>query len=421
MTTAETMAGHDVASVQRRTLWILFASSTGGRAATSAMFFVAVLAVEDILGSGRWAGLTTVAMTLGTAYSSSALSSYMNRHGRNPGLTIGFAVAAGGGLVAALGVQVQSVLVLLAGMGLVGIGQGSTNLARYAAADLAEEHKRSRAISTIVFASTIGAVTGPLFAGPAGRTAERFGIEELSGPFVIGAGFFAIAASIVWFGLRPDPLVVSGGLDSSTTVKPVRLGDAMRVVVKSPGARLGLITLCISTAVMVMVMAMTPLHMDAHGRSTENIGWVISAHTAGMFAFAPLAGIFSDRRGRIPAVFVGAVILLASTVVTALAVDAPNALMFPGLYLLGLGWSFGVVAGSALVTESVQRSERVAAQGAADVATALASGIGALSSGFVFSMAGFHILSMIGTGAAGVLLVIAFIRSRLSQLPQTVT
>ncbi len=179
----------DLEGVQRRTIRILFISSIAARAATSVMFFIAVLAIDDILGSGRWAGLTTVAMTLGTAYSSSALSSFMDRHGRNPGLSLGYAVAVVGSLVGALGVQLRMVPVLLVGMAAVGVGQGSTNLSRYAAADLAPPTKRSRAISFVVFASTIGAVTGPLFAGPAGDLSDRFGYEELAGPFVVGAVF----------------------------------------------------------------------------------------------------------------------------------------------------------------------------------------------------------------------------------------
>jgi len=376
------------------------------------MFFVAVLAIRDIMGSGRWAGLATVALTLGTAYGSSSLSKLMDKHGRNPGLTAGYVVAVAGSLVAALGVQLQLFVVLLLGMGAVGIGQGSTNLSRYAAADLAPPDKRASAISFVVFASTIGAVTGPLFSDPAGQLAINAGFEELAGPFVIGGIFFAISALVVWLGLRPDPLKLSEA--GATTDKPKRMGflPSMEVVWRSDGARFGLIALCISTAVMVSVMAMTPLHMEAHGHSKGNIGWVISAHTAGMFAFAPLAGWFSDRFGRISAVYAGSIILVAATIVSALAVDAPNILMFPGLYLLGLGWSFGIVAGSALITESVETHQRVSAQGAADVASALASGVGALSSGFVFSMTGFHVLSLMGTAAAAALLVVAFMRQR---------
>ncbi len=405
------------AAVQRRTLRILFASSTTGRAATSAMFFVAVLAIREILGSGRWAGLTTVAMTLGTAYGSSALSKLMDRSGRNPGLTAGYGAAVAGSLIAAFGVQIQSVTVLLLGMVAVGIGQGSTNLSRYAAADLAPPDRRSSAISFVVFASTIGAVTGPLFAGPSSSLSLRWGYEELAGPFITGAAFFAISAVVVFLGLRPDPLTLAES--TSNVSKPKRMGflPALKVVWRSDGARFGLITLCVSTAVMVSVMAMTPLHMEAHGHSKGNIGWVISAHTAGMFAFAPIAGWFSDRYGRIPAVYTGSIILVAATIVSALAVDAPNILMFPGLYLLGLGWSFGIVAGSALVTESVEAHQRVSAQGASDVASSLASGIGALSSGFVFSMTGFHILSLLGTAAAAALLVLAYVRHRTMQFP----
>ncbi len=376
------------------------------------MFFVAVLAVKEILGNGRWAGLTTVALTIGTAVGSSTLSSYMDRRGRRPGLTLGYALAVVGALIAAAGVELQSLPPLLLGMGMAGLGQGSTNLSRYAAADLAAEDQRSRAISTIVFASTLGAVSGPLFAGGAGNLSERIGLLNLAGPFLAGAVFFAIAGIIVAVFLRPDPLVVAGGLGSTTGDRRLGFVESMGIVVASPGARLGLITLCASSAVMVMVMAMTPLHMDANNHGTGTIGWVISAHTAGMFAFAPLAGWFSDRRGRIPAILLGAAILILSTAVTALATEAPNSLMFPGLYLLGLGWSFGMVAGSALVTESVTKAQRVSAQGAVDVAGAVASGGGALSSGVIFTSLGFGALSILAMLISGTLLVVTLLHAR---------
>ena len=167
--------------------------------------------------------------------------------------------------------------------------------------------------------------------------------------------------------------------------------------------------------VMVMVMAMTPLHMEAHGHEEGVIGQVISAHTAGMFAFAPLAGWLSDRYGRLPTIAAAGITLVVATILTSLAGEAPRILMFPGLYLLGLGWSFGIVAGSALLTESVDESDRVAVQGAADTATNIASGSGALASGVVLSMSGFHTLSFIGMAAAGVLLTQAWFEHRLAQ------
>ncbi len=124
----------------------------------------------------------------------------------------------------------------------------------------------------------------------------------------------------------------------------------------------------------------------------------------------------SDRAGRLPTIAVGGLSLIVATALTALAGEAPRLLMFPGLFLLGLGWSFGIVAGSALLTESVDERDRVAVQGASDLATNIASGSGALVSGVVLDMAGFHILSMIGMAAAGGLLVHAFFENRLAKL-----
>lgn len=421
--TVPSLSGDERAAIQERTLRTLFASAIAARASMTVAFTVASLAIKDMLDGARWAGLATVAITIGTAISASWLSSYMALKGRNPGLRMGYAVAVGGALVAAVGVQQQSLVVFLAGLGLFGVGQGATNLARYAAADLAEPANRSKAIGAVVFASTIGAVGGPILVGPAGAVAESVGWNELTGPFVVSAIGFLIAGLVVWVLLRPDPLVISGGLSPATVArssaeppaKALGFSGAMAVIWERPLARLALATLVISQAVMVMVMAMTPLHMDAHDHPTSVIGWVISVHTAGMFAFAPVAGWAADRFGRIASIGVGAVILTVSTIVTAVAVDAPNLLMFPGLFLLGLGWSFGMVAGSSLLTESVDAQNRVSAQGAADLATSLASGLGALASGFVFSMAGFHILSIIGTVAAGLLTVFGFVRFRLDE------
>ena len=406
----------DRGRVQRRTLGVLFVSAIFARAAMSIGFVVAALVVAEILGSSTWAGISTAAITIGTAFSASTLSNYMNRNGRRPGLAVGYLIAAGGGAVALFGGHRLSLVVFVLGLVMIGVGQGGTNLARYAAADLAEPSERGKAISLVVFASTVGAVGGPALAGVAGRMGERFGLDELIGPFGFAAVFMVLAGVVIMVGLRPDPLLVSGGLNPGAATERAGLVDSLRIIMADPSARLALLGLVVSQAVMVTVMAMTPLHMKEHGHSVALVGWVLSAHTAGMFAFAPLAGWVSDRYGRLVGLLIAAVTLIAATIMTALAGEAPAILMFPGLYLLGLGWSFGMVAASALLTESVPADDQVSAQGAADFVTSFASGAGALSSGFVFSMAGFHILSGLGIVASGVLLISAFIRSRLEQL-----
>lgn len=405
---------HDQVAIQRRTLAVLCTSSILSRGAVTALFTVAALSIENMLGSSRWAGLSTVAITVGSMAAAAALAQMMNRSGRRPGIALGYTVAVGGGLITIVGLERSSIIIFLAGLILVGVGSGTSTLSRYAAADLAPPELRSTHISWVIFASTAGSVGGPLLVGIAGAAAISAGLVENSGAIVICLVAFAVAAAVVWVFMRPDPLIVAREMGHEDVQQKRNFSQAIRIIWDSPMARLALVALIVSQAVMVMVMAMTPLHMKAHDHTLGAVGAVISAHTAGMFAFAPIAGWFSDRVGRIQAIGVGSLILLLATVITALAGDAPKILMFPGLYLLGLGWSFGIVAGSSLLTESVQAQHRVSVQGTADVAMNLASGAGALASGFVFEMSGFHTLSLIGTAAAGALMMHGFWRYRLS-------
>ncbi len=402
--------------VQRRTLRTLWVSSVLSRGAVSSIFPVSVLAIKDLLGSETFAGLSTGASTVGAAASAAALAAFMQRRGRTPGLALGFAAAIVGALLAFVAVEAGWLVVFLVGMVLIGVGSGTSNLSRYAAADLATPERRSRDISSVIFAATFGAVAFPLFIGVAGDVAEDAGFDENGGGLAMGAVLFFLAGAAVWIFMRPDPLVVAGGVErDKTRRKPaVPFRDAVAIAWAHPLARLAFVALVISQAVMVMVMAMTPLHMDAHGHDNSAVGKVISAHTAGMFAFAPLAGWLSDRYGRVLVIVLAAFTLVGATVLTAMAGEAPQALMFPGLFLLGLGWSFGVVAGSALLTESVDEYDRVAVQGAADTATNIASGAGALASGIVLDMAGFHILSLIGMAAAGALMAHAWFENRIA-------
>lgn len=415
-TEAIPIEGVDTLAIQKRTLAVLRLSSTFSRGAVSASFPVAVLAIKDLLGSETWAGLSTGASTLGSALAAGWLATFMQRRGRTPGLTLGLGVAVLGAIVCIVSIQMKLLPLFLLGMILVGVGSGTSNMSRYAAADLAADSTRSRDIGSIVFFATFGAVLAPNLIGALGSLAEAIGLDANAGGFLLAVVLFGISSALIWFFMRPDPLVVSGGVDPDAEVKrrPVPFREAVAIAWAHPLARLAFVALVISQAVMVMVMAMTPLHMDDHGHSKGWIGAVISAHTAGMFAFAPIAGRFSDGFGRVQTIVIAGFTLVGATTFTALAGDAPRLLLFPGLFLLGLGWSFGIVAGSALLTESVAEHDRVAVQGAADLATNVASGTGALTAGIVVSGAGYHILSLMGMAAAGALLAQSWFENRLA-------
>jgi MFS family permease len=232
------------------------------------------------------------------------------------------------------------------------------------------------------------------------------GIEELAGPYLLSVAFFAASAMVTTVRLRPDPLVVAGGVRTGEQRQPVDLRGSLRVVRSHAEACLALAAMVTSQAVMVAVMTMTPLHMRDHDHSVQLVGLVIAVHIAGMYALAPLVGVVNDRIGGHRTLVVGGGVLAASTVVTALAGAAPS-LLFVGLFLLGLGWSVGLIAGSTMLTNAVDVEHRTRVQGAVDLTMSLCGGAAGLASGFVKHSVGFHMLSNAGTLAAGFLLVAA--------------
>jgi MFS family permease len=164
----------------------------------------------------------------------------------------------------------------------------------------------------------------------------------------------------------------------------------------------------ISQMTMVAVMTMTPVHLKGHGHETVS-AYVISLHIVGMYAFSPLIGKFSDLRGRYNTIKVGSLLLIGSTVMSALAGDSP-ALLFPSLWLLGIGWSFGLIGGSSLLVDSVATESRVRVQGTADLLMSFFGGMAGFSSGFIRKAIGFHWLSNLGTLLAAVLLISVIVR-----------
>jgi MFS family permease len=158
---------------------------------------------------------------------------------------------------------------------------------------------------------------------------------------------------------------------------------------------------------------MTPVHLKLHGHE-EVSQFVISTHIAGMFAFSPLVGRYSDSRGRIPTIAIGGVLLVSATMLAAISGDVEQ-LLFPSLWALGLGWNFGLIGGSSLLTESIPSEHKVTVQGAADLMMSLCGGLAGFGSGFVRRAFGFHMLANFATIAAGALLIAAYMARRSSK------
>lgn len=409
-----TLAVPRTQQVQRRTVITLVGTQALGGVGVTAGVTVMTLLAEEILGSETLAGLAQTAQVVGAAAASYLVARVMSARGRRVGLAAGLAVAtAGAGLCIVAGI-VDSFPLLLLGATLLGSATAANGQARYAATDLAEPKHRGRALSLVVWATTIGAVVGPNLVGAGGRLAGVLGLPALTGAlvFTLIALTVAVVVPMVW--LRPDPLLLARELAVARGEEvrgPARLGHSLRVAAARPRALAAMLAVATAHAVMVSVMVMTPLHMHHGGAALSVIGFVISVHVLGMFAFSPVVGMLADRLGRPLVLAAGAVLLLAATVLAGQAPAGESAGLTAGLFLLGLGWSCCLIAGSALLVDSVPFDERPGVQGVADLAmngfAALAGGL----AGLVVAVAGYGWLN-VGAAALVVLVLVAAVVGR---------
>ena len=433
------------AALQRRTLQTLVASQAVGALGITIGIATASLLARDLSGSEELAGLAQTTQVLGAAVGSWALARLMGLRGRRVGLVTGYVVGASGAALAVLAGVVGSMALLLVGAALLGTTSSANYAARYAATDLATPGSRGRSLSLVVWATTIGAVVGPNLTGPSGDLADALGIPELTGPFALGALGMLLAGLVTWVRLRPDPLLVARaeadrevsrltGARTSTTdgsalpavearessatslEPPPRVREVLRA---QPAITAAITGLAAAHAVMISVMVMTPLHMEHGHAELRIIGFVISLHVLGMFAFAPLVGLAADRFGRVALLATGGGVLLVSLVLCARAPEGSSPEIFVGLFLLGLGWSLATVSASTMVAELAPIGSVTAVQGAADMTMGLAAAAGSALSGLIVGEIGFPALAGFASIFAFAVLAAATLAGRARFSPAT--
>lgn len=396
--------------IYRRTLRVLLVSQVLAGAGLAAGVTVGALLAVEMLGSTGAAGVGTALFTLGSAAAAVAVGRISQRSGRRHGLALGYAVGAVGGAGVVLAAAIDSPALLMASLLLYGSGIATNLQARYAGADLAPPERRGRAVSTVLVATTAGAVVGPNLVDVTGELAASIGVLELAGPFILASVAYALAAAAVMVLLRPDPLLTARRLHSSSDAAPLAAAPAAHVSMAT--VRVGAAAMVITQLVMVAVMTMTPVHMRDHGHSVADAGLVISIHVAAMFLPSPITGQLVDRVGRRPMIVAAGVTLLAAGLLAAAAPADSMWLLTLALALLGLGWNFGLVGGTALVTDAAPFDQRARIQGAVDLGVALSGVAGGIASGFVVAEASYATLSLVGGALALVLIPILFAEHR---------
>jgi len=377
--------------IQKRTIKVLATSQILSGVGVAGTVAAGSLLVSSISNSETLAGLSQTTAVLGAAAMAIPLAKLTQRGGRRLGLSVGYTVGLIGAAFAIFGGSQRILFAMLFGTFLVGAASASGYQARFAATDLADDANRSRQLSYVVWGSTIGAVTGPNLMGPSGALAEALGLPKLVGPYILAFVALGLGTFVIRLFLKPDPYLTAAKLRPQSEERHELLSarKTLKLIRKNPTALFAIAAIAIGHVAMVSVMVMTPVHMAHVDVTLTVIGLVISIHIVGMYAFSPIVGSLSDRLGRRWVVQLGVIILLASCLISGSA-DAHNSMQLGfGLFLLGLGWSCTLIAGSALLSESVETELRPSSQGASDLLMNLMGAGGGAMAGVIIGTLGY--------------------------------
>lgn len=399
----------EVEAIQRRTVRVLLTSQASGGVGLVATYIVTALLAKDITGSKPLATVAAAFLSVGAAIAAFPLARLTSGRGRRIGLRTGYLVGTAGAGIALLAAITRSYPLLC--LGVLGAGAGNAaNLAtRYAASDLASEDRRGRTISVIVWATVIGSTAGSVVSGAASDVGESVGLPAKAGSYLLSALMFLLAAAIVEVKLRPDPLAVAGGIGRDTAGSPStkpKASVSLGLIWANPAARLALAAMIVSQVTMVGVMSLTPLHMDEGGQSQSVIGLMMAFHIWGMYLFSPVVGSLTDRFGQYPMLYLAGGLCTWGAMWAAITPSEGVLGVFMGNFLIGLGWSFGVVAASSLIVSQFPIEERVGVQGVGDLAMIGSGAVAGVSSGLLYALFGYGGVNF-GNAAFGGLLIVA--------------
>ncbi|MEV8239004.1 MFS transporter [Microbacterium testaceum] len=392
MPDATAPVGIDLAATQRRTVRVLAAGQVLTGVAFGATLSLGALLAADLSGQEALSGFATAAVTLGAALTAIPLARLAARRGRRFALTTGNLAALSGIIVVIAAAATRTFPLLLVGIALIGAGNAGTLQSRFAATDLATTARRGRDLATVVWATTVGGVVGPLLLAPGELVGASVGMPRLTGAYLFSFAAQVCAFALYVLVLRPDPLLLAQRLDREKAAAVAEIPEADR-----PGlARFAMLAVAASHVTMASVMAMTPVHLShivAPDAVTLAVGVTIALHVFGMYGLSPVFGILADRVGRLTVILLGQALLAASLVVASLF-SAFQSGVLVALVLLGLGWSAATVAGSALLTEATPLALRPRRQGRSDTLMTACAAVGSILAGVILGLVGYGGLAL---------------------------
>jgi MFS family permease len=346
---------------------------------------VLVMTVGGIAGAQvatepAFATAPIAAMFLGTASTLFPASAWMMRVGRRTGFVTGALLGVGAGLIAALGIGAQSLVLLCAGTFMVGVYQGFAQFYRFAAAEIADEAFRPRAISFVLAGGVVAALLGPWLARVGGPLLET----PYTGSFVFLSIASLLAAGLL-VGVRvPEPAAAAGAERAAS--RP------LSVIMRQPAYAVALFAAATGFGVMVLAMTATPPAMLHHHHNLADAALVIQMHVLGMFVPSFFTGSLIARFGVLRVMLLGVGLLAAHVLITLTGTGFTS---FAGaLVLLGVGWNFLFVGGTTLLTTTYSPSERGVAQAANDMSVYVVALVSSLAAGALLKLVGWQALNL---------------------------
>ena len=405
----------DIQAIQRRTVRVLTAGQVFSGFGLGSTLSIGSLLAQQLSGTTAWAGAAATFSTLGAATWAIPLARRANARGRRVALATGAAIAISGASLIIAATALNFFPLLLVALFLLGAGSATGLQARFAATDLPASKSTGRDLSIVVWATTVGAVVGPNLFGPGEALGALLGLPEMTGPFFVTILSQLTATCIFWFGLRPDPLQTAQKLGDAKAAKPkLSIGTAIQTLREYPRAAYAVATIALSHMVMVSVMSMTPAHLEQHGASLVVVGFTISVHIAGMYAFSPIFGILSDKIGQIQTVILGQAIYIAALLFAGIGMEDKQSVLL-GLFLLGLGWSAATVSAAALLTTTLPREQKTNVQGMSDSLMNLSGALGGAVAGSIMTalmFVGLNLAAMVPVSVILILTGLTLLRDR---------
>ncbi|HQU67545.1 MAG TPA: MFS transporter [Albidovulum sp.] len=362
----------------RRNVAVLVAAQAVLGSQMPMIFVVGGLAGQMLAPNPCFATLPISMIVLGSMLSATPLSALMTHHGRRAGFWVGALGGAAGAAVAAWGLASGSFLIFLAGSLLTGIYMSAQGFYRFAAGDTATPDFRPKAISWVMAGGLASAIVGPQLATatadilPVTFYGTYLAVVVLN---VAGAGLFFL------LDIPQPPKPVAGSANGRTRAELFR--DPMILV--------SMICAMVSYALMNLVMTSTPLAVVGCGYDKADAGKVVTAHVLAMFVPSFFTGNLIARFGAPLIVGIGLAILGAAGAVALTGVELGQ--FYLTLILLGLGWNFGFIGATAMLTSAHAPEERGRIQGINDFVVFGGVTFASLSSGGLMNCSGTSVIA----------------------------